>query len=155
MGYEQPSGPPVLRHQRLARPLQRNEVLRSVQIRQRQIGRESLLGHHQTVRGFRFYLRALEQQLDGHSFEGVIEAAPRRDTVDVTVHGLARQREELVVRKSERLLDETGNHERPFRCVDGGDVAVVQHRPFGGDDLARRDAVFCVRGLKPRPFRGR
>src|SRR5437016_8168756 len=110
-----------------AGPLQGDQVLRSVEIRQRQVGRESLLGDNETKFGFWFHPGALEQQRDCDAFECVIEPAPGRDAMDVAEHGLARQGEQLLIRERERPLDEPRNLERPFRGIDHRYVRSEEH----------------------------
>src|SRR5438270_14038149 len=136
MRNEQPRGPTVFRSQRSARPIQRNEILGPVQVRERQIRREALLGDDEAVVRFLLYGRTLEQVLDRHTLERVVESAPRGDAVDVALHRLARESEKLVPGQRERALHHAGDSERPFRRVDAGYVAVMQDRPFGGLDLA-------------------
>src|SRR5438874_7489432 len=123
----------------LTGPRQRDQVVRSIQIRQWQVGRKPLLGDDQAVLRVRLQLRALEQELHGNSFERVVESAPGRDAMNVAVHRFAGELQEFAVRQSKRILNETRNYERPCGCVDHWDVAVMQHRPFGGFDLAGRD----------------
>ena len=93
--------------QRLARPVQRDEILGPVEIGERQIGCESLLGNDEAVLRLFLQSRAVQKILDRYPFEGVIESAPGRDAVDVALHGFARQREKLVPRQREGALDET------------------------------------------------
>src|SRR5256885_15649414 len=61
--------------------------------------------------------------------------------MDIAIDGRARKREKLIVGEREGLLDKAGNHERPRRRVDRRNITVMKDRPFGGGDLAGRDAV--------------
>src|SRR6266550_4395556 len=140
MWHEQPCRPAVLGSQRLARPCERDEIVGPVQIGQRQVGGEALLRDHQAKLGRRFQAGALEQRLHRHAFEAVIEPASGRDAMDVAFDRLARERKQIGPRQREGALDQTGNREGPGRYVHGGYVAIMQHRPFGGLDLAGRDA---------------
>src|SRR5256885_287454 len=140
MRNQQSRRPAVLRRERLARPVQGNQVLRSIEIRQRQIGRESLLGHDQAVLRFLLNAGALQQSLDRHTLERIVEAAPCRHAVDVALDRLTRQREEFVPRERERSVDQPRDHECPLRGVYARHVAIMQDRPFCGLNLAGRDS---------------
>src|SRR6267154_4176952 len=140
MRHEQPRGPTVFRSQRFARPVQRNESLRPLEVGKRQIGRESLLGDDKAVLRFLLHACPLEQVLHRHTLERVIESAPRGDAMDVALYGLTRESQKLVPGERERALHHAGDSKRPFRRVHVGHVAVVQDRPFGGLNLAWRNS---------------
>src|SRR6267378_2656269 len=140
MRHEQPRGPTVFRSQRFARPVQRNEILRPLEVGKRQIGRESLLGDDKAVLRFLLHGCTLEQVLDRHSLERVIESAPRGDAMDVALHRRTRESQKLVPGQRERALHHAGDAKRPFRRVHGGHVAVMEDRPFGGLNLSWWDS---------------
>src|ERR1700694_5947312 len=140
MRHQQPRRPAVLRREPLAAPLERDQVIGSIQVRQRQVGRELLFGDDEAKRDGGLEPRALEQELHRHAFEGVIQPAPGRDAMHVANDGLAWQREQLVVGYGEGPLDLAGYGERPLGGVDAGNVAVVQDGPLGRGDLAGGDA---------------
>src|SRR6266550_1762566 len=140
MGHQQSRGPTVFGRQWLARPVERDEVLGPVEVRQGQVGRESLFGNDETVLRLLLKSRPPQQVLDRHAFEIVVEPAPRRNAMDVAVDGPAGQGEKFVPRQRERPFDHAGNRECPLRRVDAGYVAVMQDRPFGSLDLAGRDS---------------
>src|SRR5690348_4730002 len=58
--YEQTGGPTMFRRQPLAAPLQRDEVVRSIEIAEREVRGETLLGRHQAKRRLRLYTRVGE-----------------------------------------------------------------------------------------------
>src|SRR2546430_5284401 len=151
MRHQQASGPAVLRGEPFARPLQGDEVLRPIQIREWQVRRKPLLGDYETMLGRGLDPCALEQRVDRHSLERVIQPAPCRDAMDIAIDGLARKREKLIVGEREGFLDKAGNHERPLRRVDRRDITVMKDRPFGGGDLAGRDAVVSHAQAWARP----
>src|SRR6266699_2474902 len=99
--HEQPGGPAVLWREPLTVPLERDQIVREVQIGERQVGGEPLLGTHETVLRIGLYSRAFQQELYRHALKRVVESAPPRDALDIAVHGLARQLQQLVVSQGE------------------------------------------------------
>src|SRR2546425_2541362 len=141
MRHEQPGGPAVLRREPFPGPRECDEVLRPVQVRERQVRREALLGDDKTKLRRRFETGPLEQRLHGHALECVIQSAPGGHAMDIADYRLSRQREQLVVGERKWPLDESGNHEGPLGGIDRRDVTVMQDRPFGGLDLAGRETI--------------
>src|SRR2546426_1614578 len=68
----------MLGHEPLAAPLQGDQVVRAVEVSERQIGREPLLGRHQAVLRLRLHTATLQQQLHRYPLERVVEPAPPR-----------------------------------------------------------------------------
>ena len=87
--HQQPGGPAVLGHEPLPVPLERDEVVRAIEIRQRQVGGEPLLGAYEAVVRVGFHPRAFQQELHRHALERIVEPAPARDAMDVTLHHLS------------------------------------------------------------------
>src|SRR5437762_5579588 len=58
--YEEPRRPAVLGSEPLAAPLEGDEILRPVEVGERQVRREPLLGRHETIPRVRLHPRALE-----------------------------------------------------------------------------------------------
>src|SRR5258705_5568063 len=136
MRHEQARRPTVIGCQPLTTPLERDQVVLPIEIGERQVRRESLLGHDEAELGRGLESSAFEEQLHWDALEAVVEPAPGRDAVHVAHHRLARQRQQLVVRDRERFVYEARHHEGPLGGVDTWDVAVVQDGPLGGQDLA-------------------
>src|SRR5207245_2105657 len=80
-----------------------------------------------------------------------VEPAAARDAVYVTAHGLAGQLEQLVVREREGALDEPRDLEAPSPGLGGRHIAVVQHRPLGGEHLAGGKAIRHAGSLAVTP----
>src|SRR3989442_3545538 len=66
----------MLGHEPLAAPLQGDQVVRAVEVSERQVGRESLLGRYQAVLRLRLHTATLQQQLHRYPLERVVEPAP-------------------------------------------------------------------------------
>src|SRR5256886_17249164 len=88
--HEQAGGPAVLRGEPLPIVLQGDQVVRAVQVAERQVRRGSLLREDEAVPRVGPYARPLEQELHRNALERVVEPAPARDAVDVATHGRPR-----------------------------------------------------------------
>src|SRR5262249_28472973 len=78
---------------------------------------------------------------DRHALPPVVEPAPARDAVDVAAHLDPRQGEELLPGPAPRTLDQPEDSKIPLGEVHLRDRAMVEHRPFVGEDLAGRESL--------------
>src|SRR2546430_9711310 len=88
--HEEARGPAVFRREPLPIMRQGDQVVRAVQVGERQVRRESLRREDEAVLRVGPYARLLEQELHRNSLERVVEPTPARDAVDVAPHGLTR-----------------------------------------------------------------
>jgi len=135
MRHQQAYRTAVLGGEGLAAVRKGEEIRVAVEVREREVCGEVLLGAHEDEPRTRERARAREQLAHGCPTEAIVEPAPPRNAVDVAHGLLLRQRAELAPGDLERVRDQTGDAESPRREVHRRDPSGVEHRPLPGLDL--------------------
>ncbi len=128
----------MIRRERLAIMMRGKQHVVTIQIGQRNVGREALFGMHQDKLRFRLQLDQLQHFLECHALPVIVKAAPARDAMKVAVRLDLGQTVEFVPGQPDRLLHQTANAEIPPRRIKARHRAVMQHRPLQGQRLPGR-----------------
>lgn len=115
------------------------------ELRERQVGRESLLGvdRHEPALGTR--PARLQHRAKRDAFPEIVVTTPARDAMDVAVHLGARQLPELFPVPALDALHESVHPEIPTGQVHLRHRAVMQHGPLLRQDLSRGKPGFLLR----------
>src|SRR5947209_2384514 len=143
MRHYEPQRKAMIRRQRPAIMVRGQQDVVTIEISQRDIGRESLLGMYQNIFGFRFGHYQLQKFPERDTFPLVVKAAPAGDAMEITGVFGARQLVEFVPGKLQWVLDQAPHPEVPLSGVEARNRAVMQHRPFQRERLAGWKAAFA------------
>src|SRR5437588_3992370 len=138
MRHNEPQRIAVVGRERLAIVVCSEQYLVTVEISQRHIGSEALLGVDQNILCLRLELHQVEHFLEGDALPVIIEAAPACDAMEIAVRPYSRQPIELLPAEPHRLLYQPANAEVPFSRIKARHRAIMQDRPLQRERLPRR-----------------
>src|ERR1051325_3606134 len=146
-GPDQSQRPAVLGRERFAVVLVCEQNVILIELRERQVGGEILRGadDRETRRGLRH--RPSQHFPECDAFPEIVVTAPAGDAMDVGDDLHARQLLELLPAPTLGLFHESIDAQFPRAEIGARDRAVVQHRPFFGLDLPRREPGLAAGAL--------
>ena len=116
------------------------EHIVAIEVGERHVRGVALLGVHEHVIGFRPELHQLQNVTEENARPRVVKAAPARDAVEVAADLRFRQAVEFLPAQPQRFLDQPAQVEIPLRGIEARHRSVMQHGPFQGERLPRRQA---------------
>src|SRR5579859_7478957 len=138
MGNDQTQRISVVERKRLAIMMRGQQNIVAVQINERDIGREPLSGVNEHMAGFRCGFYQFQNFAKRYPLPLIVKTAPARNAMKIT-HALnARQVAEFFPCPAGGRFNRAPNPEFPFRRLEFGNRAVMQHRPLQSERLPWR-----------------
>src|SRR5437763_12511104 len=128
----------MIRSERFAIVMSRQQDTITIKISERDIGCVSLLRMYEHVLCVRTWLNAREDLPHSNAGPAIIEAAPAGYTVEIAGALDTRELVEFFPSEVERMGDQSSNAEVPMCFVESGNGSIVQDRPLQRERLSGR-----------------